>query len=116
MRAPGAIVLVGIFSAPLGLAAQRVRDEVVELSNGDRVTGEIKGLDRSYLTFRTIDLGTVQIRWQRVVRLNSNRTLEIVLADGRRLQGSVASPTPRTLDIVRSRLDDPVPSEQPGLR
>jgi small nuclear ribonucleoprotein (snRNP)-like protein len=100
MRAPGAIVLVGIFSAPLGLAAQRVRDEVVELSNGDRVTGEIKGLDRSYLTFRTIDLGTVQIRWQRVVRLNSNRTLEIVLADGRRLQGSVVSPTPRILEVT----------------
>ena len=75
-------------------AAQRVRDEVVELSNGDRVTGEIKGLDRSYLTVRTLDLGTVQIRWQRVVRLNSSRTLEIEFAGGRRVQGSLASPAP----------------------
>jgi Protein of unknown function, DUF481 len=99
-RATAAVVLVGILVSPLDLAAQRVRDEVVELSNGDRVTGEIKGLDRSYLTVRTIDLGTVQIRWQRVVRLNSNRTLELVLEDGRRLQGSVVSPTLRTLDVT----------------
>ena len=100
IRASGTVVLVGILSSRVDLPAQRVRDEVVELSSGDRVTGEIKGLDRSYLTFRTIDLGTVQIRWQRVVRLNSNRMLEIVLVDGRRLQGSVVSPTLRTLDVT----------------
>jgi hypothetical protein len=63
------------------------------LSSGDRVTDEIKGLDRSQLTVRTLDLGTVQIRWQHVVRLNSNRTLEVELAGGRRVQGSIASPT-----------------------
>jgi len=100
MRATAAVFLVGVLSCSVDLAAQRVRDEVVELSSGDRVTGEIKGLDRSYLTVRTIDLGTVQIRWQRVVRLNSSRMLEIVLADGRRLEGSVVSPTPRTLDVI----------------
>ena len=94
-----AIVLAAILASPLELVAQRVRDEVVELSNGDRVTGEIKGLDRSQLTVRTIDLGTVQIRWQRVVRLNSNRTLELELVDGRRLQGSLVSPTPGMLDV-----------------
>ena len=97
-----AIVLAGILVSPSHLAAQRVRDEVVELSNGDRVTGEIKGLDRSQLTVRTIDLGTVQVRWQRVVRLNSNRTLEIELADGRRLQGSIMSPLPSTLEVTGS--------------
>jgi hypothetical protein len=82
------------------IAAQRVRDEVVELSNGDRVTGEIKGLDRSQLTVRTLDLGTVQVRWQRVVRLNSSRTLEIELTGGRRLQGSLVSAAPGTLDVT----------------
>jgi hypothetical protein len=102
MRATAALVLVGTLGSPLDLAAQRVRDEIVELSSGDRVTGQIEGLDRSYLTVRTNDLGTVQIQWQRVVRLNSNRTLEIVLADGRRLQGSLVSPTPRTVDITGS--------------
>jgi hypothetical protein len=97
-----AIALAGILGSPSDVAAQRVRDEVVELSNGDRVTGEIKGLDRSQLTVRTIDLGTVQIRWQRVVRLNSSRTLEVELADGRRLQGSIMSPTPGTLEVSGS--------------
>jgi len=96
-----AIVLAGILASPPAVAAQRVRDEVIELSNGDRVTGEIKGLDRSQLTVRTIDLGTVQIRWQRVVRLNSSRTLEIELADGRRLQGSI-TPKPRALEVTGS--------------
>jgi small nuclear ribonucleoprotein (snRNP)-like protein len=102
IRGAAAMVLTGILLGPSAVAAQRVRDEVVELSNGDRVTGEIKGLDRSQLTVRTIDLGTVQIRWQRVVRLNSNRTLEIELADGRRLQGSIMSPLPSTLEVTGS--------------
>jgi hypothetical protein len=82
--------------------AQRVRDEIVELSSGDRVTGEVKGLDRSYLTVRTVDLGMVQVRWQRVVRLNSNRTLEVELAGGRRVQGSIVSPAPGMAAITGS--------------
>ena len=102
MQDVAAIAVAWILVSPANLAAQRVRDEVVELSNGDRVTGEIKGLDRSQLTVRTLDLGTVAIRWQRVVRLNSNRTLEIELADGRRLQGSISSPAPGTLEITGS--------------
>jgi hypothetical protein len=60
LRATAAVALVGILGSLLDLAAQRARDEVVDLSIGDRVTGEINGLDRSYLTVRTIDLGTVQ--------------------------------------------------------
>ena len=102
MQDAAAIAVAWILVSPADLAAQRVRDEVVELSNGDRVTGEIKGLDRSQLTVRTLDLGTVYIRWQRVVRLNSNRTLEIELADSRRLQGSISSPVPGTLEISGS--------------
>src|SRR5262245_6923898 len=100
-RHPGiaAILLVATLTAT-DAAAQRVRDEVIELSNGDRVTGEIKGLDRSYLSVRTLDLGTVQIRWQRVVRLNSGRILEVELAGGRRLQGSLVSPAPGTLEVT----------------
>ena len=94
-----AFAVAWILVTSADVAAQRVRDEVVELSNGDRVTGEIKGLDRSQLTVRTLDLGTVYIRWQRVVRLNSNRTLEIELAAGRRLQGSFSSPVPGALEI-----------------
>ena len=54
-----AFAVAWILVTSADVAAQRVRDEVVELSNGDRVTGEIKGLDRSQLTVRTLDLGTV---------------------------------------------------------
>jgi hypothetical protein len=101
LRTVGAIAVAAALIATEA-AAQRVRDEVVEVSNGDRVTGEIKGLDRSQLTVRTLDLGTVQIRWQRVVRLNSNRTMEVELAGGRRLQGSLVSTAPGTLDVTGS--------------
>ena len=87
MRALVAVVLVGLLTPPLDVAAQGVRDEAVELLSGDRVTGEILGLDRSYLTVDTNDVGTVQIRWQRVVRLNSNRMLAIVLAHLGRIIG-----------------------------
>ena len=108
IRDAAAIVLAGVLVGRSDVAAQRVRDEVVELSNGDRVTGEIKGLDRAQLTVRTIDLGTVQVRWQRVVRLNSHRTLEIELVDGRRLRGSLLSPTPGTVEVTGSAGTAPV--------
>src|SRR5262245_28319409 len=94
------VLAVALVSADA--AAQRVRDETVELSNGDRVTGEIRGLDRSHLIVRTLDLGVVQIRWQRVVSLSSSRTMEIELVGGRRVQGSVRSPAPGVAAITGS--------------
>ena len=50
--------------------------------------GEIKGLGSIGLTVRTLDLGNCSNPLAARRRLNSNRTLEIEPADGRRLQDS----------------------------
>jgi len=38
------------------------KTDVIVLVNGDRLTGEIKSLDRGKLTFSTNDMGTIRIR------------------------------------------------------
>ncbi|HUL04656.1 MAG TPA: DUF481 domain-containing protein [Gemmatimonadales bacterium] len=83
MRSAIAAALVA--AAPL--AAQKT-DSVV-LRNGDHITGEIKHLDRSVLTYSTDDMGTLAIEWDKVVRLTSVRYFEVELASGKRYYGSL---------------------------
>jgi len=81
---PGVILLL---TSPL-LAA---RTDVVELRNGDHITGEIKSLDRGLLRFKTDHMGTVSIEWQNVARVTSDQVLEVELISGQRLFGQIAA-------------------------
>ena len=47
------------------------KTDLVFLRNGDRVTGEIKQLDRGILKLSTNDIGTLNIEWEDVDSLNS---------------------------------------------
>jgi len=46
------VLVLSILGSPLALA-QRARTDVIHLKDGDRVTGEIKELDRGLLRVRT---------------------------------------------------------------
>jgi len=52
-------------------AAARGKLDVVYLVNGDRITGEILDLAYGELTVKTDSLGTVEIEWPDVVRIDS---------------------------------------------
>jgi hypothetical protein len=84
----------------------RVQTEVVEMINGDRVTGEVKGLNRGELQIRTNHAGTVGIDWDDINSLTTVRVFEVELADGRRPRGIITSPAQKTL-----RIDDPQGAE-----
>lgn len=75
--------------------------EFVVLSNGDRLHGEIKSLQRGLLRLKTAgDAGTVNIEWNKVRTLSSGgRQLEIELTEGQRFLGMIL-PAP-TEDSVR---------------
>jgi hypothetical protein len=47
-------------------ASAREKTDVVFLKNGDRITCEIRSLERGMLTVKTDSMSTVQIRWQDV--------------------------------------------------
>ncbi len=67
------------------------KTDVVRLRNGDRLTGEIKRLERGKLRFKTDDLDTVEIEWPEIVSLSSEERFEVELDDGGKYFGSIRS-------------------------
>ena len=59
-------------------------DDVVVLKNGDRLTGEIKGLQSRELRFKSDYMAeAVRLDWSRIERLESKSTFMILLVDGK---------------------------------
>jgi hypothetical protein len=74
-----------------GSAYAQARTDVVTLANGDRITGEVKRLDRGQLEFKTDDAGTIYFEWDNVSRVEAARLFEVGTADGRRFLGTLGS-------------------------
>jgi hypothetical protein len=64
------------------------------LSNGDRITGEIKAYGAGKLTVDTSHSGWVHIKWSLIVSIESDKQFEIELTDTRKLYGSLAPTDP----------------------
>ena len=52
------------------------------LGNGDRITGEVKGLSRGKLDYSTDDAGRLSIEWERVARIQSPNPFEVEMGSG----------------------------------
>ncbi|HJT27117.1 MAG TPA: DUF481 domain-containing protein [Pyrinomonadaceae bacterium] len=77
------IIIVINFLFVLTAFAKNV-DDVVVLKNGDRLTGEIKGLQSGELRFKADYMAeAVRLDWSRVERLESKSTFMIWLVDGK---------------------------------
>jgi hypothetical protein len=76
--------------------------DVVQLRNGDRLTGDIKSLDRGKIRVETDATDTIEIKWEYVSSLESRQYFEVVLADGRVLYGSLTGDAKPTEVRVRS--------------
>ena len=72
-------LIVLVLGLPLA-AADKV--DVIHLKNGDRLTCEIKKLDRSVLTISTDPLGKASVHWGEVLDLASPRAFDVQLASG----------------------------------
>lgn len=65
-------------------AVAKTVDDVVVLKNGDRLTGEIKGLQRGELRVKSDYMAeAVRLDWSKVERLESKSTFMIWLIDGK---------------------------------
>jgi hypothetical protein len=73
-------------------AADKV--DVIHFRNGDRLTCEIKNLDRSVLTISTDPLGSASVHWGEVADLLSPRQFDVQLASGEHFLGSLAAAAP----------------------
>lgn len=80
---------------PLALltsAALADKTDVIYMRNGDRVTCEIKGMERGQLKASTDSMGTIYIEWKEIAQLVSRENYVVELEDGERIRGTLAMP------------------------
>lgn len=76
-----------LLAAPAAWARDKV--DVVTLSNGDRVTGEIKKLSVGILEVSTDHMGTLSIEWVAVRSVESEQLFELEESGGEKFFGSL---------------------------
>jgi uncharacterized protein DUF481 len=71
-------------------ASAKRKDDVVVMKNGDRFTGEIKGLTRGELGFKSDYMDdTVYLDWRRVAKIESKDSYIVTLRNGERFTGGI---------------------------
>jgi len=93
---------IAAFAGDLALA--RDKTDVVWMSNGDRITGEIKQLEHGKLRLSTDSLGDVSIEWDEIARIVSDYEFQFERTDGKRITGTI-NPTP-TQQIISLKSDE----------
>ena len=76
------------------------RTDVVTLANGDRITGEIRRLERGRLEFKTDDAGTLYLEWDKLTSVLTMRLVEIATADGTTYLGSLVKAPSRAIRVA----------------
>jgi hypothetical protein len=69
--APVALFLFFLGALMPAPAQAQGKTDVVTLANGDRITGEVKRLERGRLVFDTDDAGTLYFEWDKLVSVES---------------------------------------------
>jgi hypothetical protein len=86
--------LAGLFSLlcfwTLPVVAAPKTDTVIFL-NGDRLTGEIKSLQRGHLSLNTDATGTIGIEWDKIEAVVSNQHVQVETNSGLRYFGTLAA-------------------------
>ena len=115
-----AAVLAGVSSlgaatgngvSPLGTATgdeenadrRAAKTDIVVMTNGDRITGEVKSLTRGLLQYSTNAMGTLQIQWDSIAAVTSVDNFEVEMDSGERLFGSLRPGTAGQLRVVDGR-------------
>ena len=96
------LVVLGITTP--GLA--RRKDDVVVMKNGDRFTGEIKGLEHGELSFKASYMKeSVALNWQDVAFVASSDRFIVTLTSGERLDGVLETANIPNENISQIQLD-----------
>ena len=86
------VVLLSALTLFLPQHAAAAKNDFVWLVNGDRITCDIKSLERGRLRVGTDSMGTVLLDWEDVVRLSSPDEYVVELASGERFRGTLTDP------------------------
>lgn len=77
-----------LLTAVLALPATAAKTDVIVLDNGDRITGEIKGMSRGKIDYSTDDAGRLSVEWTKVAQVTSDHAFEVEMSSGRSTMGS----------------------------
>ena len=83
------VFLMVLLTGGVARAADKI--DVVHLKNGDRITCEIKNLDKGLLEVSTDPAGKLSIHWGDVASMESPREFEVEVESGTRNYGSLAA-------------------------
>jgi len=81
-----ALLLLGFGVLP-ALCADRT--DIITMQNGDRITGEIRKLERGRLEYKTDDMKTLEIEWLKIDFIQSIHVFDVESVSGRRYQGTL---------------------------
>jgi hypothetical protein len=84
-------MLLALIVAAMPSPARAAKTDLLTLGNGDRITGEIKWLNRGKLTYSTDDAGTISIEWVKVARLTSPNSFEVETTAGAKHVGRLVA-------------------------
>lgn len=71
-------------------ATSNADTDVLIFDNGDRLTGELKSMERGKVRFDTDATGTIPIEWDNVASLESNQNVQVETDDGSRYLGQLS--------------------------
>jgi hypothetical protein len=95
-----ALALLCGFGAWTDSAAAQKTD-IITLDNGDTITCEIKKLERGRLRCKTDAMGTIYIKWEHIVGIDTDKTLEVEMETGQRYFGNIRpSETPGDMTVT----------------
>jgi hypothetical protein len=83
-------------------AFARAKTDLVFIGKADRITGEIKQMDRGILTLSTSNIGTVNIEWEDVDSLNSVYLFRVEDRLGRKYFGSLFMSKAGEIEVIQS--------------
>ena len=76
------------------------RTDVVQLRNGDRLTGEVRTLSRGQLQIKTDDAGTVAMNWLSVTSVTTAGRFDVGTRDNRRYVGRLGPTAAGRLAVI----------------
>ena len=92
------LLLVSIAATP---ALAREKSDVIWLTNGDRITGEIKQLEHGKLRLSTDSFGEIRIEWDDISRVESDFEFQFERIDGTRVTGTISkTPDQKTITLT----------------
>ncbi len=106
MRRLGAVAFLSALVLGERPVGAREKTDVIRLKDGDRITGEIRGLRRGKLRVKTEKMGTMDIDWDEVDGITSNFRFEVETDSGARHYGALTAASTDTLAVV----EGPVPT------